>query len=78
MKKKNSDVKHYSTLRAIVLMTENKGYPPTVSALAKRFRVYPNAVQYRIESLVKYGYITKEPNQAKTIQLTKKGREAIK
>lgn len=65
------------TLKFIHGYYGNKGYPPTIIEIARANNVAGNAIQGRINSLIKKKFLTKQPHIARSLLLTDRGRDAI-
>lgn len=66
-------------VRTIALFIHEQGYPPTRRELMKRLGITSLAViNHRINRLVEMGYITHQPGKARTIVITRDGKEAMK
>lgn len=55
-----------------------RGFPPTNVEMASRFDVQPNAIQVRINALIKKGAVHRTENKMRSIQPVKGFRVRIK
>jgi repressor LexA len=69
--------KKKETLRAIRHLTRLHGYPPTVRELAGHIEMSPTGTNYRISILVRDGLLSKTTNSARSLVLTREGRNFI-
>jgi len=51
---------------------------PTVAEVAKDLDSYPNAIQEKIDILVRDGFLIKEVRSARSIRLTRKGKSYVR
>lgn len=65
------------TLKFIHGFYNTNGYPPSIVEIATANNVAGNAIQGRINSLIKKSFLTKKPKIARSLLLTEKGMSAI-
>ena len=65
------------TLKFIHGFYSTNGYPPSIVEIATANNVAGNAIQGRINSLIKKSFLTKKPKIARSLLLTEKGMSAI-
>ena len=60
-------------LDAILVLTERRHYPPTVRELCEELGVLSSCtVQRHLDALERKGYITREPQQARTLRVVRR------
>ena len=65
-------------LRTITILTEQKGYPPTVREIGDALGGRSTCtVQRCLETLERKGYITRTPRQARTIRVLRMPESAL-
>ncbi len=60
------------TLRFIHHFLEASGYPPSVREIGEEFGITPKAVHDRLNSLIRRGYLRREPYKSRGLSLTEK------
>jgi SOS-response transcriptional repressor LexA len=53
------------------------GYPPSIQEISSDNNVACNAIQGRVVHLARKGYITKKDNVARSIVITRQGRDEL-
>lgn len=47
----------------------DRGYPPSMQDIAGNIGISPSVVSYHLDQLEKKGYVTREPNKARSIRI---------
>jgi len=74
----DSAAKQKRIIEFVALFREEHGFPPTIREITRGAEISSTSmVSYHLTLLVEKGFLTKDPNSARTIVLTPEGKDFI-